>query len=67
MSFRWYHSGPEGGVYIVAELYDAKWFVSFTDATSHPVAGEQKREAIKKVLDELSSLRQYLWNELGKV
>lgn len=48
---------------------DGAWNVTVTDAFSHPTDEATRVMAVKEVLGELSSLRQWLWKEeleLGK-
>jgi hypothetical protein len=56
-----------GDVYVQATLGDdGQWRADVTDAFSNPVSDDVRREAMKSVLDELSSLRHYIWRvELG--
>lgn len=55
-----------GHVYVVIERDESgRWSVEVSDAASGKVTEEERKEALREVLRELSTLRQLIWKELG--
>lgn len=55
-----------GHVYVVIERDEGgRWSVEVSDAASAKVTEEERQEALREVLRELSTLRQLIWKALG--